>query len=252
MRYLIFLLPFVLQSCGTYFYLPTKQTVMVFEEKGDAVLSGNKGLFFLQSGISAGYAFTDHLGVYSSFNKFDISEFGESDRFIKDYIWDNELILYRKQKGGIYTALNLGLGVGELGLGNSYYKLGLNRQFIQPTLGYNFSNKTYITLSSRLTRLGYNFNSFVDSNNAYDVSMSKLFFNVNDLLGQDHYIFEPALTSGYTFDFIKLEFQYLQILKSDKRKFSLLEGNLSTTLSINFNKFFKGKNAKAEKLRWSL
>lgn len=251
-KYLLLLLPLWMQSCGHYSYLPTKQNVMVFEEKGDAVLSANKGLFYQQTGVSAGYAFSDHLGVYSTFNKFNISEFGESSNLIKDFIWDNELVLFEKHKNGVYTAVNLGLGFGGLNVGNSYYRLVLNRQFVQPTLGYNFSNNTFIALSSRFTRLGYNFKSFVGSGDPYDVSMSQDYFNVKDLVTQDHYLFEPALTTGFSFDFIKLELQYIQVVASRKNNFYYLEDNLSTTLSINFNKFFPGKKAKVKTLRWSL
>lgn len=248
----ILILSLFMFSCGSYSYLPTKQNVMVFAEKGDAILSGTKGLFFKQDNVSIGYAFTENMGVYSTFNKFDISEFGNSSNFIKDFIWDNELVLFKKRKNGVYTAVNLGQGFGNLNLGNPYYKLALNRQFILPTLAYNFSDNTYICLSSRFTRLGYKFTSLIGNGDLYDTTMSQRYFNVQNLISHDHYLIEPALTYGFIFDFIKLEFQYSQIINSKSLKFSFLENNLSTTLSINFNKFIKGKNAKVEKLRWSL
>ena len=32
-------------SCDSYVYLPTKQNVMIFKEKGDIIVSGNVGLY---------------------------------------------------------------------------------------------------------------------------------------------------------------------------------------------------------------
>ena len=79
---------------------------MVFEKKGDAVLSVNSGMYN-GAGIEAGYAITDNFGIYSSLNSFDITNRGSSNGFGNDYIWDNEILYFKKYVTGVYTGLNL-------------------------------------------------------------------------------------------------------------------------------------------------
>ena len=101
-----------LAACNHAYYLPTKQNVQVFDKKGDIVAGGNLGLYGT-IGAEAGYAFTDHIGIYSSLKGFNISTYGGSEeKVIRDYIWDNEFILYSKLKYDFYAACNFGVGFG--------------------------------------------------------------------------------------------------------------------------------------------
>jgi hypothetical protein len=227
----------VVTSCQPYYYLPTKQNVMVFDKKGDVMLAVNGGMYN-GSGIEAGYAITNNIGVYSSLNSFDITHRGNNNGFGNDYIWDNELLLFKKYNTGLYTGLNLGIGFGKLDQDNPYYTLGLNRQFIQPALGISKFGFFEVAFSMRFTHLTYTLKPYMSLESDYDKSMFNQYFSFQDLVNADHYFIEPALTMGFRYKFCKLQFQYVGVVNTKPRENFYLKENLITALSINLNELF--------------
>lgn len=237
-------------SCQPKYYLPTKQNVMVFKEKGDAILSismtTNNG-----TGIEAGYAFTDNIGVYTSLNNFDITYGGNSNGFGNDYSWDNEIMYFNKDNSGLYTGVNVGVGFGKLNQNNPYYKLDLTRQFIQPTLGVTMLEYVDLAFSMRVSHLNYSLKPLMKLDSDYDVTMFNQYFNLNDLAYKNYFFIEPAITLGFNFKFCKLQFQYAGAIDTKREDFSYIQQNLITSLSFNINKLFFNKKSKTEKLRWT-
>lgn len=220
-------------ACSPAYYLPTKQNVQVFDKKGDIVVGGNLGLYGT-IGAEAGYAFTDHMGVYSSFKGLNISTYGGSEeKVIRDYIWDNELILYTKLKYDFYAACNFGAGFGEFDVNNPYYELKLNRQFVQPSIGITFFDVIQTSLSTRFTRLDYSLKSYTINETAYDDQMLREYFMFGDLDKHDIYFLEPAITFGLDFGGVKTQFQYSRALNIGGGNVRNWDQNLF--LSINFN-----------------
>lgn len=227
-------------SCQSYYYLPTKQNVMVFEKKGDAILAVNTGMYN-GAGIEAGYAITDNIGLYSSLNSFDITSHENSNGFGNDYIWDNEILYFKKYNTGLYTGLNVGVGFGQLNQNNPYYNLGLNRQFIQPSIGILKSSFFELTYSVRFTHLSYTIKPLMSLDTDYDRTMFYQYFNFHNLVNSDYYFIEPAITLGFKYKFLKLQIQYAGALKSKSKDYLYIPGNLITAFSINLNELFFNK-----------
>jgi len=210
---------------------------MVFEKKGDAVLSVNSGMYN-GAGIEAGYAITDNLGIYTSLNSFDITNRGSNNGFGNDYIWDNEILYFKKYVTGVYTGLNVGAGFGQLNQNNPYYNLGLNRQFIQPSVGISRFGFLELTFSMRFTHLDYSLKPLMSIESDYDRKMFYQYFNFQGLLNSDYYFIEPAISMGFSYKFIKLQFQYVGAFKTKPEADFYLRRNLITSLSFNLNKLF--------------
>lgn len=228
-------------SCEPYYYLPTKQNVMVFEKKGDAVLAVSSGNYS-GSGIEGGYAITNNIGLYTSLNTFNITNRDRNAGFGNDYIWDNEVMYFNKYSSGLYTGLNVGVGVGQLNQDNVYYNLGLNRQFIQPSVGYSGYPFFEIAFSLRFSHLNYSLKPLMNLESDYDRNMFNQYFNFNGLLSSDYYFIEPALTMGVTYKFLKLQFQYVNAYKTNHEADFYIRKNFITSLSINLSKCFKHKS----------
>jgi hypothetical protein len=230
-------------SCDSYVYLPTKQNVMVFKQKGDIIVSSNAGLYN-GLGLEGGYAFTDNIGLYVSFNRFDISNLVGSGYFVQDFIWDNELVFYKKFNSGLYAATNIGAGLGSLNTNSRYYSLDLNRQFAIPSIGYTLADIFEVAVSTRFTRLAYNVNSKkIDISSEYDREM---FYNYFDLRNLDKPFFcvEPAISFGLDFKYAKLKVQYTWIEKPKYRELNYINDNFTTTISLNIDKiFFENKKS---------
>lgn len=230
----------VFTSCQSFYYIPTKQNVMVFEKKGDAVLSVSSA-FYNGAGIEAGYAITDNIGLYSSLNSFDITDRVTSNGFGNDYIWDNEILYFKKYTTGIYTGLNVGVGFGQLNQDNPYYSLGLNRQFIQPSVGISKFGVIEMAISMRFTHIIYTLKPLTSLESDYDRSMFYQNFHFNGLLNSDYYFIEPAISMGFTYEFLKLRFQLVKAYNTKRGEIFYVQENLITSLSINLNKLFYTK-----------
>lgn len=225
-------------ACNPAYYLPTKQNVQVFDKKGDIVVSGNLG-FYGTMGVDAGYSFSDHAGVYSSFKGFNISTYGESEKkAIRDYIWDNELILYSRLKYNFYTACNFGVGFGEFDVNNPYYELKLNRQFVQPSIGVTLFDVIQTSLSTRFTRLDYGLKSYTINETPYDNQILREYFMFGDLDKHDIYFLEPAITFGLDFKKVKTQFQYSGLLNIGSGTIRNWDQNLFLSVTFNISEFF--------------
>jgi hypothetical protein len=213
---------------------------MVFEKKGDAVLAVSSASYN-GSGIEAGYAITNNIGLYSSLNNFDITYRGRNGGFGNDYIWDNELMYFNKYSSGLYTGMNLGIGFGQLNQDNPYYNLGLNRQFIQPSVGISKFGFFEMAVSMRITHLSYSLKPLMSLESDYDKTMFNQYFNFQGLLNSDYYFIEPALTMGFTYKYLKLRFQYVNAYKTKPEADFYIRDNLITSLSIDLTKLFDKK-----------
>ena len=233
----LIIIGFCMTSCNPAYYLPTKQNVQVFEKKGDIVVSGNLGLYGTM-GVDAGYSFSDHLGVYSSFKGFNISTYGGSEeKTFRDYLWDNELILYSKLKYNFYTACNFGVGFGEFDVNNPYYELKLNRQFVQPSIGVKFFDVIQTSLSTRFTRLDYGLKSYTVNETSYDNQMLREYFMFGSLDQHDIYFLEPAITFGFDFKKFKTQFQYCRSFNIGGGVVQNWDHNLFLSVTFNISEF---------------
>ena len=238
-------------SCSPTYYVPTKQNVMVFEESKDASVAITASWFNMQMGIEGGYAFTEHLGAYSSIYRFDASQYGDYNKLIKDYLWDNELVIFDKTKTGIYTGINLGYGFAGFNVGNPYYDIHLNRISALPSVGYDFCREFSAALSTRFSYLHYNV-SMQNSEGftAYDRDMFNQYFNTGDLMNPNHFLIEPALTLTFKTEFVKLNLQYCCILNPGNKSTFYSRDNLSASWIFDIGKMFIKPYEKNGKLRW--
>jgi len=210
---------------------------MVFEKKGDAVLAVNTANYN-GAGIEAGYAITDHIGVYSSLNSFDITKREVNNGLGNDYIWDNEIMYFKKYNSGLYSGLNVGAGFGQLNQNNSYYTLGLNRQFIQPSLGISKFGFFEMAFSMRFTHLSYTLKPLMSLETDYDRSIFYQYFDFHGLVNSEYYFVEPAITMGFSYKFCKLQLQYVGAFKTKHEENFYLRENLVASLSFKLNELF--------------
>lgn len=227
-------------ACTPAYYLPTKQHVQVFEEKGDIIVSGNMGMYGTV-GADAGYALTDHIGLYSSFNGFNISSYGGSEnKAIRDFIWDNELVFYTKLKYDLYAACNVGAGFGAFDINNPYYELKLNRQFVQPSIGITVFDHFQAGFSSRFTRLNYGIKSFLSNQTAYDNQMFRDYFMFGNMDERSICFMEPALTMGVNIGGFKTQMQYSGLVHLGGPRVQNWDQNFILSCSFNISTLISG------------
>ncbi|MDO9153679.1 MAG: hypothetical protein Q7U47_08240 [Paludibacter sp.] len=224
---------------------------MVFEEKGDALITLNLGTDQM-NGMEAGFAITDNIALYSSFNSFEISKHDKSSNFLEDFIWDNELILFKNFNNNIYGAVNFGAGFGELNVNNPYYYLTLNRQFIQPTIGKTILENFKIAFSLRFTQLDYKLTPTADLLSEYDMNIMQQYFRFGEIGKKKFYLYEPAMTIGWNFEFFNLRIQLSGVKDFTESNFYYVPISMTTSLSLNLNKLFFNPTDKTKKLRWTL
>ena len=223
-------LVFLFASCGPLYYNPIKQNVDVFEKKGDVIVSVSAQPVFLQLGIDAGYALTDNIGVKTSYNRFNTSIYGgETNPFVKDFMWDNELIFYKNFKFGLFGAANLGYGRGGFNVCNPYYSLSMDRYYAQPSIGYLFSDKFGIAFSTRFSQSIYNVKMHTAGYSNSENQMIQSYFGL-PYLDKSIFFVEPAVTLIFKNDNGKWQIQYIQSY-TDHSYFSY--ENLILTYSLN-------------------
>lgn len=238
-------------SCMPHYYSPAKQNVMPFEGKGDVTVSATIGTLG-EIGADAGWAITDNIGIYSSFNYIDISNFENTHYSANDYVWDNELVLYKWLKNRYYTGLHLGVGLGEIGMKHPYYDLKLYRQYIQPTFGIKIFDPFILAFSFRVSRVDFNLTSAYLSNSEYDEQLFRRYFFLGDIGKSDFYFFEPAFTWGFDTEFMKYRFQLSLAKQLNKSDINYRVGLLSASAALNIDKLFFHPYDRTNKLRWRL
>jgi hypothetical protein len=224
---------------------------MMFEEKGDLVVSANIGTQG-SAGLNAGWAITDNVGVHTSFNRFDISDFEGNRSFLNDYLWDNELIFYRRLPYNYYGAINFGVGTGELGINNPYYYLKLNRQFFQPSIGKNYLGIFTLAVSLRVSKADYYLDTKGLYASEYDMKQFKTYFYMGDVGNSSFYFFEPAVTWGIKTDYMKFHFQLAGANQIIRKNINYRHASLSAYASLNLDKLIFRPYDRTKKLRWRL
>lgn len=200
-------------SCSPGYYLSMKQNVKVFEEKGDVVASISAGPLFARIGVDAGYAITDNIGFVSSFNKMNISASGYNNKsFVKDFIWDNEFVYYKNYESGRFWAANIGYGRGGFNVGNPYFRLDMDRIFVQPSYGKKVFKRSYLSLSTRLTQQFYDLTIFTEG---YTDAQNKLMqeYLRLDRVDKTNFYIETALTFHTKVDGGNLKYQFINPYK---------------------------------------
>lgn len=225
----------LLQSCGTYYYYPTKQNVLNFKEKGDINTSIN--ISEASAINSIGYAFTNNIAFISTYTVFDRYNKASSMKFkIDDYVFDNEIILFKKIGMNIYPAINFGYGFGEIDRNSDILRASIQRQFIQPSIGYSWKYFE-IAISTRISRV----NHFI---NYRDISQHNYIYYSNhnnapwENLGKEiEYFLEPSFTIGLGYKNTKLRFQYASAKPITNVDYSYIDNSITIYLNIILNRY---------------
>ena len=241
-------------SCTTSYYLPQTQNIVPFDEKNDLHISLNGSLFNEQLGAGISYAITDNIGVSSSFMRFNTSNYGNDDKFLKDYIITNEYILYKKWENKFYTALNTGYSYADFNVGNPYYKINMHRFSTQPSVSYFAYKGIGLGLSSRFSYLNYNVNMLQNSTyNDYGRLLFHNYFFTRKKSMRNWFVIEPAATLLIHTEFVDLDIQCSIIPDLLNKGANFVSPiNFSMTWSFNIGKFLLFPHDKSGKLRWSL
>jgi hypothetical protein len=216
-------------SCGNYYYYPTQQNVLKFKEKKDLSVNAGSDVNGF-TGYTLGYAVSDHVGVITDFNSFGTKKTG---KFFDGYNLGAEAVFFHKMKEHFYPAINVGVGFGQINRNTDDYNVNFNRQFIQPSFG--FSNRFFdIAVSSRFSRVNHDLNIL-------NPSADLINYQLGDIGQRSFYFFEPAITFGVGYKFVKLRMQTVDVTKLSAGDISYVNRNTVFSLNFNFNlnKVFK-------------
>ncbi|MFT4834269.1 MAG: hypothetical protein ACI8WP_001029 [Flavobacteriaceae bacterium] len=222
-----------LSSCGSYYYYPTQQHILKFKKKGDVTINaGMDSEWFESYGI--GGSITDNIALITNLNTFRSSSGGKYK--VDDYLLEPEIVLYKKLKKNLYPAVNIGYGFGQIDRNDEDFKLSIQRQFIQPSFGYS-NDYIDVALSSRFTRANYDL-SIIDENS--NVRRNN---DLMDLGNGDFYFFEPAITIGAGYKFVKWRYQMIFVNKLSGGAINYVDVNriLSVNLTFNMNNIYGDK-----------
>lgn len=245
-KYLVFIIVIIyISACNSFTYMPTEHQVMPFEQKGDAIVGITTG-FRENIGIKGGYSFTDNIGIVSNLNTFDLSNNENSDNFLNDYTWDNELVLYKKFNPIFYMGVNAGAGWGKLNSTSQYYCINTNKQYILPWVNGVFqvdSNHNiygFLGFSVKLLRTNYSIKQIMNTNSEYDQMMFDEYFNFSNF-NPSKFKGELGLTGGYNFDFVKIQLQSVFLL-IPKYETNVIPMNGQVSLIFNLTRLMNKKN----------
>jgi hypothetical protein len=226
------------QSCGIYYYAPTKQSVLQFKDKGDvSVTAGSSIVEEVGFGVdfTMGYAFTEHLAFNSMYQILPNSQ--------DDYIWDNEVIYFNEVEKNLFFSSNLGFGFGELLSGNDYLNIIVFREYLQPSFG--FSNDFFdIAISGRFSNVHYNVKETSKFKNVYNYHIAKESYSLGDLGRESFNFFEPSFTLGVGYKGLKLRYQIgiaAQLDSSNIEYYKESFSFLSLNASFNIVDLFRNK-----------
>lgn len=218
----------VLSSCTKYYYVPTKHNVLEFKDKGDVVCAYGIDDSSLES-YMVGYSITNSIGFISDFKSYGTNPIRAMRSDSKhDYLWDNELVLYKKIESNYFPAIQIGYGFGKFDRNIPDYFYNLHKISVQPSLG--FSNDFFdFAISNKITRVHYN----VIQSSEYNEYNNGSIYECYDLyeLKKQHYFFEPALIFGVGYKYVKLRLQLLYVNKLSNSE--LIYDNKSASLSLH-------------------
>jgi hypothetical protein len=219
---------FIFTSCGSYNYYTSNQNVLKFKEKGDVSCQFGTDRYDSKS-FNLGYALTNNIALLTEFQA--IGAFNTKSK-IDNYIWNNELILFKKMDNSFIPAVNFGYSYGQIQRNSDLWSLEMNKFFLQPSIGY--SRKYFdIALSARLSKVDYNFhptdlyiNILESGNEPTD------YFQIEE---SGFYFFEPAITLGAGFENFKLRYQYIITNKLNSSELEYTKNNFFITITATFN-----------------
>lgn len=222
-----------LSSCTTAYYYPTNQNVLKFKEEGDVNASyamDGRGY----STYALGYSFTDNIAFVSDYKTFHTYSSGSDAKYkVGDFAWDNELVLYKKFEQNVIPAINIGYGFGEIDRNAYDYKLGFNRQFIQPSVGY--SNDYFdCAFSVRFSRVHHNLKQSKNFQPTGNMTFEEM-YDFYDIGKTDFYFSEPALTLGFGYKWIKLRYQRIYVNKMSLGEIKYIDKNSIFSLNVIMN-----------------
>lgn len=199
----VVLIVLTVSSCSSYDYLPSQQNVLLFTKKNDTHFSF--GFSPQTTTGTIGHAFSDNVGFVSSvkflesFETFDVNNF----------IFDNELVLYKRYPSRIMFAANVGYGIGQYGkydIYNSYFMTELSRIFIQPSFG--FSLKCFdFAVSCRVSYANFDVRSQEKRYVTQQYDYGWGFEPDTETANGYSFFVEPAITVGTGYDWLKFRMQ---------------------------------------------
>lgn len=215
---------FLFSSCikTYYYYIPNKQSVLDFKEKGDVNVSYSNGAEKTES-YSLGYSITDNIALNAQLHTMDESD--GKNRENESVIFSNEIIFYKKFKN-FYPALNIGYGTGKLYRYVEDFNLRMRTMFLQPSIGY--SNDYFdIGFSCKI------------SNNYFHLQMfnpnPSVNYDFQDVGSREFHFYEPAFTFGVGYKNIKLRVQSINTYQFNTSNMNYHKTNVCFSLNLNLN-----------------
>ncbi len=227
-------------ACSPIYVYPTRQTVAMVEEKGDLVASLN-----IATGsnlnAAAAYSLTDNVAISTQFSSYDQTRFTGKEAAFPDYSWQNELILYKNNPSGITSALNIGLGINQLGNRNSLFTVSDRHIFLQPSISVRVINEFSISFSGRFIGTKYNMNARQSYNNSEDIEMINNLYSFPYDKNTIYYRLDPAITLTSHIDNLKIQFQMLYPMELNFRTNYYYWPTFGFTFGYKFANFLKNK-----------
>jgi hypothetical protein len=226
-----------LSACAPTYYFNSSQNVNVFNKRGDVHISA--GMDANQGGGSAGYAFTDNIGIIGSVKGFNLNEVSIADSskgglFYDSWLVEPELVLTKRldlggtMRSNVAGSLNLGYAfAGGLTLNKDIFSLTFNRLALQPALSYS-TDYFDITLSTRFSKLDYNLEWKQTPPAADD-------FDLRDIGKQSYTFFEPAVTVGGGYKAVKIRVQYLLAKKQTDASLRYLSDSIYVSVNVTIS-----------------
>ena len=226
----------LLTGCSRYYYAPNMHNVPLFKDKGEARLAGgvSSGDEISSVEVQAAYSFTDHIGVMA--NYFNTNG-GGGNNTGKGSLFEGAVGYFGPIKGDFRYEVFVGYGRGKV---TSYYdangtsKLGIDKVFIQPAIGYT-RNFLDVAVSAKVATSNF-FVKDVDTSNA--TAMNDMRF-IRD--NHHSYLFEPALTVRGGWKYAKLQLQYGYSFNLTNPNFKQEKYNLGIALYFSFAERFRKK-----------
>jgi hypothetical protein len=208
---------FCIVGCESYYYMPTMQNVPLFKEKKEIYASFGLDEHSMAC-FQGAYSISNHIGTqltYMSRNKYD------------DYLVEAGIGYYLRYAQYFAFETYAGYGHGIVDNNSSILTLGLNRLYLQPSIG--FTSKFFdFAFTPRFTKVDYKlkFNGTISSQYAYQ-------YDIYNMDKHSFYFYEPGITIRIGYKYVKLQYQLIQAKKSDTYTLKYLNTNNSFSLLIN-------------------
>ena len=225
--------PLLFSGCSYHYYYPTNQHVNVLKQKGDlfASLAGGEE----EVAYAAGYAITDHIGLIANFRNFNKMPEGKK---YDTYYWEPEFVLIHdltplnESLTNWYASAHMAYGKGKVRRNQDFFLLDVGRFSVQPGIG--FSNKYFdVAFSARFSRVDYDFQD-AGTYNPSGMSLRDEYL-LHDVGVKPFYFFEPALTLGGGYKFVKVKIQIVAAKQMGGGDIEFYDNvaNLSASFYIN-------------------